>query len=122
MLKRRLTLTLTVLVVALLLGSYPAVPAEADHTTNRIHSCRTIDQSGSYVFDRNIEATGDCLVIVTDNVTIDLAGYTITGNGGGRCIGTFAAEEREGITVRNGTVTNCGEAVRMNGRHHVVDR
>jgi parallel beta-helix repeat protein len=129
MLKRWLTLTLTVLVVALLLASYPAVPAEADHTTNRIHSCRTIDQSGSYVLDRNLEATGDCLVVPTSHVTIDLAGYTISGNGAGRGV-TFAdvdpatpgVQLPEDITVRNGSITNFSDGVFLSGKHHVVEK
>jgi parallel beta-helix repeat protein len=128
MLKRRLTLTLTVLVVALLLASYPAVPAEADHTTNRIQSCRTIDQSGSYVLDRNIQARGDCLVIATSNVTIDLAGYTITGDGTGYGIRTpdnpaTAFDSHDAITVRNGTVTNFGVwGIQLPGRHQLVEQ
>jgi hypothetical protein len=121
MLKRRLTLTLTVLVVALLLASYPAVPTEADHTTNRIHACRTIAQSGSYVLDRNLEATGDCLVIATNNVTIDLAGYTISGTGTGFGIRTAGEESLDAITLRNGSVTNFREGVAFMGRQHVVD-
>jgi hypothetical protein len=128
MLKRRLTLTLTVLVVALLLGSYPAVPAEADHTTNRIHSCRTIDQSGSYVLDRNLEATGDCLVVATSHVTIDLAGYTISGNGSGNGIRTYddpatpGIEQFEAITVRDGSITGFLRGIELFGRNHVIER
>jgi hypothetical protein len=121
MLKRRLTLTLTVLVVALLLGSYPAVPAEADHHTKAIGSCRVIDRSDSYTVDKNIEAQGDCIVIATSNVTLDLAGHTITGNGTGAAVRTPGFSSFDAITVRNGSVTNFREGVALMGRHHVVD-
>ena len=46
----------------------------------KIEKCRTIGQAGSYKLVRNLTiTTGDCLVITADFVTIDLAGFTITG-------------------------------------------
>lgn len=125
MLKRTLILALPVLVGAGLLASYPSAPVTADRrAADKINRCQTIDQSGSYVLDRNLQAERDCLVVTANNVTIDLAGYTITGAGipsGGSGIRTAPAAVLEGITVRNGTVTNFNEGIRLTGHHHVVE-
>jgi hypothetical protein len=66
--------------------------------------CRTLTQPGSYALIRNLAATGDCLVVAADHVTIDLSGFSIQGlhSGGGI---TDSGLSRRGITVRNGTVT-----------------
>jgi parallel beta-helix repeat protein len=77
---------------------------EAAAVTN-IDSCRTITQSGSYRLIKNLQAEGDCLIVAADFVTIDLNGHTIAGNGTGRGV-TDLDQERHGIVVRNGTITN----------------
>jgi Periplasmic copper-binding protein (NosD) len=70
----------------------------------------TIIEPGSYVLVTNLLfRAGDCLVVAADFVTIDLAGFAITGNGTGSGIRdqvTRAPAPRQGITVRNGTVAN----------------
>jgi hypothetical protein len=45
-----------------------------------LRKCQTISQPGSYELTDNLTTNGDCLVITADFVTIDLAGFTITGN------------------------------------------
>ena len=51
-----------------------------------IEKCRTIDKPGSYKLVNNLtgplSGPGDCLEIAADFVTIDLAGFTISGPGG----------------------------------------
>lgn len=86
-----------------------------------INSCQTIDESGTYVLTKNLKATGDCLVINVDNVTIDLDGYTIEGDGSGQ--GVWDGDlPRQNITVRNGTVTNffIGVGLAKPGAAHSV--
>jgi parallel beta-helix repeat protein len=75
-------------------------PAWADPTV--ITACQTISQSGSYVVANDIinGAADVCLTINTDNVTIDLAGFSV----GGRSSAIKAAAGFHGITVRNGYV------------------
>jgi hypothetical protein len=46
-----------------------------------IKNCRTISQPGAYVVERSLSAAGDCLVLAASNVSIDLGGFTIIGNG-----------------------------------------
>jgi hypothetical protein len=84
----------------------------------RIMECRAeglpegqITAPGSYVLARNLSARGDCLVIEADFVTIDLAGFAITGNG----TGTGIRADRVAIEVRNGTITGFMTGVRVRG-------
>jgi hypothetical protein len=75
--------------VALALGAaFPAPEADADEP-EQIHECRRIDEPGSYALMRNLPGDegllpdGDCLLIAADFVTLDLNGWTITGDGTG---------------------------------------
>jgi hypothetical protein len=93
------------LLAALLVVCFGAQVTEAAAAPKSINSCQTIDESGSYLLTRNLTATGDCLVLTVDNVTIDLGGFTITGDGTGSGIWDGAAQLKN-ITVRNGVITN----------------
>ena len=59
-------------VVALAAG--PALGAQ-------INKCTKITKPGFYVLTRNLTATGDCLVVAANFVTIDLGGWVITSTG-----------------------------------------
>jgi hypothetical protein len=80
-----------------------------------IEQCRTIDKPGSYRLVNNLVAsTHDCLVITADFVTIDLAGFSITGLAfGPRGLGILALPSSStaplrGIAVRNGSLSALG--------------
>jgi hypothetical protein len=101
-------------------GQAMAVPRE-------IRRCATINESGSYELARNLDATGDCLVITADFVTIDLAGFTISGDGTG--FGISGGRDRKGITLRNGSITHFQDGINFctgptpsAGRNNVVER
>jgi hypothetical protein len=79
-----------------------------------IVQCMTISQAGSYRLAGNLQSgLGDCLVVLTDNVSIDLAGFTIRGRSRGAGIrakmasgaAPNAGETIGAITIRGGTVT-----------------
>jgi hypothetical protein len=101
--------------------------ARAADGIQSIGSCRTIDKPGSYMLAKDLAARGTCLLITTSFVTIDLAGYTIVGDGTGVGISNGSgglATDGIGpfdITVRNGTVTNFEHGVHLDGRGHVVE-
>ncbi|HEX4779145.1 MAG TPA: right-handed parallel beta-helix repeat-containing protein [Usitatibacter sp.] len=78
-----------------------------------LKNCVAITEPGSYVLTRNITATSDCFVIQADFVTLDLAGFVITGNGGGAGIAEFLGAGHQGIVVRNGAVTNFQDAIAL---------
>jgi len=77
-----------------------------------IGACMTITQPGSYVVSKNLAAAGgDCLVVASDFVTIDLDGFVISGANGGSGVVEQNAQPFRGITVRNGTITGFAQAI-----------
>jgi hypothetical protein len=100
---------------ALVLGVTTALGAGAQAEPTEITKCETISQPGSYVLDRNLTdlaAIGDCLVISADSVTIDLGGFSITGQGGGVGIRTIPPAAH-GIAVRNGSISRFLDGVNL---------
>jgi hypothetical protein len=110
--------------------------AFADETSNNIYTCTSISHPGSYQVVANITATASnvqtgvilgCIVINTSNVTLDLAGHTITGPPGGFINGAGVAgveglsQGLEGIKVLNGVVTGLYDGVLLYGSGHVVE-
>jgi len=79
-----------------------------------IEKCGTIDKPGSYKLVNDIAPTpstspnGDCLVITASFVTIDLAGFTISGGFSTAGIIAESSGQLHGIAVRNGSISNGG--------------
>lgn len=96
--KRYLSFFVTLVALSLVLP----VP-EATAAPRSIRGCQTIGSPGSYVLVRNLTATGDCLVVNADHVTIELQGFVMTGNGTGSGV-TDNGVPRTGIVLRNGTI------------------
>jgi hypothetical protein len=103
------------IVVALCLLAFFALgeAAELWAGPQQIRRCGTISRSGSYELGRNLDAVGDCLVITADYVTVDLGGFTVSGNTTGRGIVALIDGEtdRKAITVRNGMVRSFATGV-----------
>ena len=99
---------MTALAIATMMALGLSAPATgAPVGLKKITSCQTIGQSGSYSLGNNLTAAGSCLVVAADFVTIDLAGFTIAGNGtGGGVTSDTADTPRKGIALRNGTIRN----------------
>jgi hypothetical protein len=76
-----------------------------------IKKCTTIGKPGSYELTRNLTARGDCLVVAANFVTIDLSGWVITGDGSTGSGVTDQGNPRQGIAVRNGTITGFAVGV-----------
>jgi hypothetical protein len=76
-------------------------------------ACGVITAPGTYVALANINATGDCIVVQSDFVTIDLGGFVINGNGTGNGIVESLTVGRRGITVRNGFITNFQNGIAL---------
>ncbi|MBW4618861.1 MAG: hypothetical protein KME17_05820 [Cyanosarcina radialis HA8281-LM2] len=95
--------------IAIALGSLAALPQSAIAATN-INTCTTISTPGSYIVTQNLKANGNCILINTSFVTIDLGGHTLTGNGTGFGISASSTTSfnnaHQGIKIRNGTITN----------------
>ena len=68
---------------------------------------------------KNLKATGDCLVITAQGVTIDLGGFALGGDGTGTAIiGPKAQTEtipQARTVVRNGDISNFARATDLSG-------
>lgn len=88
---------------AILVLSLEARAPVATAQPTEITTCLTITTPGSYVLNNNLTALGDCLVVATNFVTINLNGFSIKGNGTGSGI-KGNGTSRIGITVHDGTI------------------
>jgi hypothetical protein len=104
----------------LLVSLCVAAPLAAFAAPKSISKCDAITESGSYVVTKNLAATGDCLVIQADFVTLDLDGFVLTGNGTGAGVAESLSVGRRGITVRNGVITGFQGAVVLSHSSAVV--
>lgn len=102
--------------VALVLAMTAALVAAPAAAQTKIKNCTTITESGPYVVEKNITASGDCIVIETTFVDLDLGGFLLQGDGtGSGVIISTSLEDPDGIAVRNGSVTNFATGIRLNG-------
>jgi hypothetical protein len=92
-----------------------------------IKKCQTISQPGSYKLVNNLTFNGasgsTCLSITASFVTIDLAGFTITGGLPPAETIIAAGDNTTGITVRNGSISAffTGFGVGLGGDASVVE-
>jgi hypothetical protein len=96
-----------------------------------IEKCKTISKPGSYRLVNDLTfagTTGTCLTIAASSVTVDLAGFTISGRGflftgGGTAAGTGieAGNDTTGIAVRNGSIAGFSVGVSLGGDSSIVE-
>jgi hypothetical protein len=78
-----------------------------------IEKCQTINEPGSYKLVKNLTFTGTsgvCLSITADFVSIDLAGFTMTGNNSPNNTAPIEASQA-GVAVRNGSISGFSTGV-----------
>jgi parallel beta-helix repeat protein len=75
-----------------------------------ISACGTISESGSYYVTQNLTTTGTCITVAANDVTIDLNGFTLTGDGGTDDYGIYI-NNVSNVEVRNGTVRGLGRGI-----------
>ena len=100
--------------IATLAAAFAVVPMLAVAAPPFVMNCQTISQPGSYVLTRNLASNGDCIVIASDFVTLDLAGFTISGNGTGSAVreqAGVAFPGLHGVVIRNGNVTKFADGI-----------
>ncbi len=75
----------------------------------------TISQPGSYYLTTNLTCTGNGVVIAVSGVTLDLMGFTLTGDRGNSDYGVFLSGATNvpvrNVVVRNGVISNFGYGV-----------
>jgi hypothetical protein len=123
---------------AITLAPWPSVQAQDPRQEGpiEIEKCQTIDQPGSYKLVNNLTFKGPsvsasvsaCLSITANFVTIDLAGFTITGTSPSVgpvpafTIAIEAGDNTTGITVRNGSISgNFSDGVSLSGDGSIVE-
>lgn len=67
----------------------------------KLTTCGTISSSGSYILMNNVSMNGTCFTIAADNITVNLNGNTLLGNGSGNGI---YSQLHNNITIFNGTL------------------
>src|SRR6516164_9957808 len=116
-------------VIALALGAMILAPLAGARADGReegpfeIEKCQTIDKPGSYKLVNNLtfsSLTGTCLTITASFVTIDLAGFTISGQSA-TATAIEAGNDTTGIAVRNGTISSFGSGVDLRGNSSIVE-
>lgn len=108
--------------IALALGAtILALGPGAQAAPTPIRACQTLSQPGSYVLEHNLTATGDCLVITTGFVTIDLAGFLISAGGFGIRTGVSTGAPLQGYAVRNGSIFAPSGGVALDGELSIVE-
>jgi parallel beta-helix repeat protein len=67
----------------------------------------TITTQGSYIISQNLKSGWHGIKVQANNVTIDLNGYTISGNNASGGYGIYMSG-RSNVEIRNGTIRNFG--------------
>jgi hypothetical protein len=99
------------------------VPFAAHAAPTQVAACQMITAPGSYELAANLSSTGDCMIIASDWVTLDLKGFLITGAGRGSGVVELRGQPFRGTTVRNGVITNFGSGIELpNGTGTTVER
>jgi hypothetical protein len=84
-------------------------------TQATLSACGNVNESST--LSTNIGTAGPCLEIVADNLLLDCAGYTITGNGLGAGIN---ASGRTNVTVQNCNIENYNYSIVFDGSTNSV--
>src|SRR6516165_10349605 len=109
--------------IALALCTTMLVPRAGAQPT-AISACPfTASQPGSYVLVSALTSTGNCITIAADFVTVNLDGFSITGNGSGTAIRvmTSGVTPRRGLEVRNGSIANFDNGVDIAAATSIVE-
>jgi len=82
----------------------------------------TITSSGSYYLIQNLASSGNGILVNADNVTIDLNGFTLSGQMGSAGI---SMNGRSNVEIKNGTVAYFSDGIQENatdgkGRGHKI--
>ena len=95
------------------------IDAASDEVRIPISACGTVitssSGSGSYYLTSNLTCTGHGIKIYASNVTVDLNGFTLTGDGdsidSGIYIYGYNTYPVSNIEIRNGTIRNFGSGI-----------
>ena len=99
--------------------SFPISGGSAPSPTS-LTDCGPIATAGSYVVAQNLTtASGDCIDVQAPDVSLDLGGYTLSGNGSGTGIRLLSGAT--GVYIHNGTVTGFGTGVEDDAGGNLIE-
>jgi len=111
----------------------PGAPAVTMKTLGQLES-RTpiasapyaITTSGSYYLTTNLSSTGHGIIVQADHVTVDLMGFSVTGDGSGSDYGVFldgdATRPVRNVRVHNGAIEGFYNGIRLEfARQNTLD-
>jgi hypothetical protein len=112
----RVTLGATILVLFLLALQVPAFAADNDKCTAITSIPTTISAKGVYCLTTDLATNilgGFAVTIASDDVVLDLGGYTLGGLPAGPSSNAFGiyALDRKNITIRNGTIRGFSKGI-----------
>ena len=96
------------------LTAFGAKPVK--EVASEINECGSLSEPGIYGVAQDLPGSlgltdsGDCITLETSNITINLNGYTIRGEGSGAGI-TEGGAELENLRVRDGTISGFAYGV-----------
>lgn len=87
------------------------IDAAADEVRTPIStSGQVITQSGSYYLTQNLSCTNHGIFVSTDNVTIDLMGFTLSGTGAVGYNGIYLSNSSN-VEIKNGTIRHFSRGI-----------
>jgi hypothetical protein len=89
-------------VVAAIALVLAAAPARAD---TAVSACGTLSAAGNYFLTKSLTATGTCIIVGSEGVSLDMKGFTISGNGTGDGI-SDGGGHFESMAIANGNIRN----------------
>ena len=103
----RLTRTVLALAVSMLVvaGLVPTADAAPLACGSQVRRSKTLTS--------NLNCTGDGLIIAANGITLNLGGFTITGDGGVGDNGIDNPTGKDNVVIKNGTVQNFDEGVKI---------
>ena len=86
----------------------PRVPVNDDTAPGNAYYEYVISSAGSYYLTGDVNTTKGGIQITANNVTLDLCGYSLIGNGTGAYSG-LDMDSESNVEIRNGTVRNFAQ-------------
>ena len=95
--------------------------ASPSHAATAVSACGTLSAAGNYFLTKNLTATGTCIVIGSEGVSLDMRFHTIIGNGTGDGI-SDGGGGFESMAIANGSIRNFAVGIALDTSCCVVIR